>query len=147
MALDSGESARVACKPSRPQANQGPPSANHDLRQTYPCSKGKREAFAHQLISMYLALGRLHTAEDLLERLRVADGENPYLIHQELGDVMTKVATVVRRNDQLESGLAKESYVVIPGSGTGDLQGLRGDGHSDVGHGLEHPFVLSYELG
>ncbi|MEM7475665.1 MAG: succinate dehydrogenase flavoprotein subunit [Planctomycetota bacterium] len=29
-------------------------------------------------------------------------GENPYLIHQELGDVMTKAATVVRRNDQLD---------------------------------------------
>ncbi len=28
--------------------------------------------------------------------------ENPYLIHHELGDVMTKAATVVRRNDQLE---------------------------------------------
>ena len=29
--------------------------------------------------------------------------ENPYRIHQELGDVMTKAATVVRRNDQLEA--------------------------------------------
>ena len=33
--------------------------------------------------------------------------ENPYLIHQELGDLMTRVATVVRRNDQLESALSK----------------------------------------
>src|SRR5439155_16212536 len=38
---------------------------------------------------------------------RSGGGENPYLIHQELGDVMTKVATVVRRNDQLQSGLEK----------------------------------------
>jgi succinate dehydrogenase / fumarate reductase flavoprotein subunit len=30
--------------------------------------------------------------------------ENPYLIHQELGDAMTRAATVVRRNDQLEEG-------------------------------------------
>jgi succinate dehydrogenase / fumarate reductase flavoprotein subunit len=30
--------------------------------------------------------------------------ENPYLIHQELGDAMTRAATVVRRNDQLEDG-------------------------------------------
>jgi succinate dehydrogenase / fumarate reductase flavoprotein subunit len=29
-------------------------------------------------------------------------GENPYMIHRELGDVMTKAATVVRRNEQLE---------------------------------------------
>ncbi|WP_164101628.1 succinate dehydrogenase flavoprotein subunit [Candidatus Laterigemmans baculatus] len=33
--------------------------------------------------------------------------ENPYLIHQELGDVMTRVATVVRHNKQLEEGYAK----------------------------------------
>ncbi|MEZ6094520.1 MAG: succinate dehydrogenase flavoprotein subunit [Pirellulaceae bacterium] len=32
---------------------------------------------------------------------RTDGGENPYLIHQQLGDVMTKAATVVRRNDQL----------------------------------------------
>jgi succinate dehydrogenase / fumarate reductase flavoprotein subunit len=34
-----------------------------------------------------------------------AGGENPYLIHQELGDVMTRAATVVRRNDQLEEAI------------------------------------------
>ena len=34
-------------------------------------------------------------------------GENPYLIHQELGDVMTRTATVVRVNDQLQDALAK----------------------------------------
>ena len=33
--------------------------------------------------------------------------ENPYLIHQELGDVMTKAALVVRRNEQIQSGLDK----------------------------------------
>ena len=33
--------------------------------------------------------------------------ENPYLIHQELGDLMTRVATVVRRNDQLTEAIAK----------------------------------------
>ena len=33
--------------------------------------------------------------------------ENPYVIHQELGDVMTKTATVVRRNDQLTGAIEK----------------------------------------
>ena len=33
--------------------------------------------------------------------------ENPYLIHQELGDIMTRVATVVRRNDQLTEAIGK----------------------------------------
>lgn len=34
-------------------------------------------------------------------------GENPYLIHQELGDVLTRAATVVRRNDQLQEAIVK----------------------------------------
>jgi len=33
---------------------------------------------------------------------RDGGGENPYLVHQQLGDVMTKAATVVRRNQQLQ---------------------------------------------
>ena len=33
--------------------------------------------------------------------------ENPYVIHQELGDVMTKAATVVRDNGQLKTALDK----------------------------------------
>ncbi|MGH8621160.1 MAG: DUF3224 domain-containing protein [Burkholderiales bacterium] len=53
---------------------------------------------------------------------------------------------VLRRAGVFESGQAKESYSVIPGSGTGELRGLRGDGTSAVGHGTEHPFMLNYEL-
>jgi succinate dehydrogenase / fumarate reductase flavoprotein subunit len=34
---------------------------------------------------------------------RTAGAENPYDLHQELGLIMTRVATVVRRNDQLEA--------------------------------------------
>jgi succinate dehydrogenase / fumarate reductase, flavoprotein subunit len=37
---------------------------------------------------------------------RSGGGENPYLLHQQLGDVLTKAATVVRRNDQLRESLA-----------------------------------------
>jgi succinate dehydrogenase / fumarate reductase flavoprotein subunit len=33
--------------------------------------------------------------------------ENPYVLHQQLGDVMTKAATVVRRNDQLREAIEK----------------------------------------
>ena len=53
---------------------------------------------------------------------------------------------VLQRTGVFEGGQAKESYSVIPGSATGDLQGLLGDGSSAVGHGMEHPFTLSYEL-
>jgi hypothetical protein len=53
---------------------------------------------------------------------------------------------VLQRIGVFEDGQAKESYSVVPNSGTGELQGLRGDGSSSVGHGMEHPFVLNYEL-
>jgi hypothetical protein len=53
---------------------------------------------------------------------------------------------VLQRVGVFEGGLAKESYSVIPGSGTGDLRGLQGDGRTAVGHGTEHPFTLAYDL-
>jgi hypothetical protein len=53
---------------------------------------------------------------------------------------------VFQRTGVFEGGQAKEAYSVVPGSGTGELQGLRGEGSSSVGHGMEHPFVLTYEL-
>lgn len=53
---------------------------------------------------------------------------------------------VLQRTGVFEDGQAKESYAVIPNSATGQLKGLRGEGSSSVGHGLEHPFLLTYEL-
>jgi hypothetical protein len=53
---------------------------------------------------------------------------------------------VLQRTGTFENGQASESYSVIPASATGDLHGLLGDGTSAVGHGMEHPFSLSYEL-
>ena len=53
---------------------------------------------------------------------------------------------VLQRTGVFEGGQAKESYSVIPGSATGELIGLRGEGNTAVGHGMEHPFTLDYEL-
>jgi Protein of unknown function (DUF3224) len=53
---------------------------------------------------------------------------------------------VLLRTGVFEGGQAKESYSVVPGSATGELHGLRGEGTSAVGHGLEHPFTLDYEF-
>ncbi|MGA7614731.1 MAG: DUF3224 domain-containing protein [Thermoanaerobaculia bacterium] len=53
---------------------------------------------------------------------------------------------VLQRTGTFEGGEARESYSVIPGSATGDLQGLAGEGSSAVGHGGEHPFTLNYEF-
>lgn len=64
-----------------------------------------------------------------------------------VGRIGAKSGTfVLERTGVFEGGQAKESYSVIPGSATGDLQGLLGEGSSAVGHGMEHPFTLNYEL-
>jgi hypothetical protein len=54
---------------------------------------------------------------------------------------------VLQRTGVFEGGLAKEVYSVIPGSASGELKGLLGEGSSAVGHGMEHPFTLNHELG
>jgi hypothetical protein len=53
---------------------------------------------------------------------------------------------VLQRIGVFENGEAKENYSVVPGSATGELTGLKGEGDSAVGHGMEHPFELSYEF-
>jgi len=62
-------------------------------------SAGAKRAAAPE--SLYTAT--LRKEEERHEALikRRGGGENPYGIHQELGELMTRVATVVRRNDQL----------------------------------------------
>ena len=54
------------------------------------------------------ALRKSQQAHDALLS-RDSGSENPYLIHQELGEVMTSSATVVRRNDQLRDAYEKVS--------------------------------------
>jgi len=62
----------------------------------------------------------------------------------QIGD--KKGSFVLQRTGVFEGGQAKETYTVVGGSATGDLSGLRGEGRSSVGHGMEHPFALDYEL-
>lgn len=54
---------------------------------------------------------------------------------------------VLQRQGVFKNGKAKESYTVVRGSATGELVGLVGEGRTAVGHGMEHPFTLDYELG
>ena len=76
------------------------------------------------------------------------DGSATFVgLERVVGRIGGKTGTfVLQRTGIFENGVAKESYSVIPGSATEELQGLRGDGSSAVGHGMEHPFTLSYEL-
>ena len=77
-----------------------------------------------------------------------SDGSATFVgLERVIGRIAGKTGSfVLQRTGVFEGGQAKESYFVIPGSGTGELHGLLGDGASAVGHGMEHPFTLSYEL-
>ena len=89
-------------------------------------------------------------AEGTVEYLMIygSDGSATFVgLERVVGRIGAKAGSfVLQRTGVFESGLAKESYVVVSGSATGELQGLVGDGSSAVGHGMEHPFALSYEL-
>ena len=67
-------------------------------------SKGHADVSSSLIESAVAAQTQRH--DDLLTSHSGYD-ENPYLIHQELGDLMTRVATVVRRNDQLTEAIEK----------------------------------------
>ena len=77
-----------------------------------------------------------------------ADGTATFVGHERFtGRVAGKSGGfVMQRIGAFEGGQAKETYSVIPGSGTGELRAIRGEGASSVGHGMEHPFTLRYEM-
>jgi hypothetical protein len=76
------------------------------------------------------------------------DGSATFIgLERIVGRVAGKAGSfVLQRTGTFEGGLAKESYSVIPGSGTGELRGLHGEGTSAVGHGNQHPMTLDYEF-
>lgn len=78
-----------------------------------------------------------------------SDGSATFVgLERVVGKIAGKVGSfVLQRSGMFEGGVAKESYSVIPGSGTGELVGLSGEGTSAVGHGTEHPITLHYQLG
>ena len=54
---------------------------------------------------------------------------------------------VLQRIGADEDGVVKETYSVVPGSGTGELQGLRGTGSASLGEQADrYPFTLDYDF-
>ncbi|HEX9893332.1 MAG TPA: DUF3224 domain-containing protein, partial [Gemmatimonadales bacterium] len=45
-----------------------------------------------------------------------------------------------------EDGVSKTTWTVVPGSGTGELAGLKGKGGFASGHAERYPITLEYEL-
>ena len=57
--------------------------------------------------SMFEAECKKHRETDEQLQKRGSGGENPYLLHAQMGEIMTGAATVVRRNDQLQDAVEK----------------------------------------
>ncbi len=54
---------------------------------------------------------------------------------------------VLQHSGTFEGGTVKATWFVVPGSGTGDLRDLRGEGGFVAEHGQQHtPFTLDYDL-
>lgn len=45
---------------------------------------------------------------------------------------------------QFAGGTAKDTWTVVDGSGTGDLQGLRGEGHTKASSGQQAEYTFDY---
>src|SRR5881396_2159598 len=75
-----------------------------------------------------------------------SDGSATFVgLERVTGQVAGKAGTFVfQRTGIFENGVAKETFTVIPNSGTGELRSLRGEGTSEVGHGSEYPLTLNY---
>lgn len=67
-------------------------------------------------------------------------------VERVIGRLAGKTGTfVLEHRGSYENGTAKATCRVVRGSGTGDLEGLRGEGTFEAG-GREAPFELEYEL-
>jgi hypothetical protein len=52
---------------------------------------------------------------------------------------------VLQHSGTAQGGTVKATYFVVPGSGAGDLRGLRGEGGFTLsGHAQHYPFTLDY---
>ena len=69
--------------------------------------------------------------------------ETPYGEGQDLPKLTRATVTKTFTGDIVGEGHV--DYLMMYRSG--ELRGLRGEGTSAVGHGIEHPLTLNYELG
>ncbi len=53
---------------------------------------------------------------------------------------------VLQHTGTFEGGAARATWVVVPGSGTGDLRGLRGDGGFAFAHAERYSMRLDYDV-
>ena len=77
-----------------------------------------------------------------------ADGSAGFVgIERVIGRVGDKRGTFVFQHvGRFRNGIAESTWSVVPSSGTGELQGLRGEVSSALGHAKSFPVEFNYEL-
>jgi hypothetical protein len=53
---------------------------------------------------------------------------------------------VLRHQGTFQGGTATTDWFVVPGSGTGELTGLRGEGRFSGGHAEQYPWMLDFDF-
>lgn len=90
------------------------------------------------------------TGEGKLEYLMMyrADGSASIIgLERVVGSVGGRSGSfVLQHSGTFEGGVATVTLLVVPGSGTGDLRGLRGNGGFSVGHQQPYSMTLDYDL-
>ncbi len=62
------------------------------------------------------------------------------------GDIEGEGSFVLQVSGTFEGGMSKATWFVVPGSGTGELRGLRGEGGFPPHHGRTVPITLDYDF-
>ena len=85
---------------------------------------------------------------DLLMAYGAEQGSAAYVgLERVVGTVHGRSGSfVLSHNATMERGEGKANLSVVPGSGTGELRGLRGEARISVGPDGGHSFELDYEL-
>ncbi len=88
--------------------------------------------------------------EGTLEYLMIYHSDNLvdfFGLEQIVGRLGGREGSFVLRHEGLyENGAAKTTWTVVPGSATGELRGLRGQGGFVAHHNQPTPFTLEYEF-
>jgi hypothetical protein len=76
------------------------------------------------------------------------DGSVPFIgLERVVGRVGDRSGSfVLQHSGTFEGGAAKATWFVVPGSGTGDLRGLRGEGGYVATHEQPTPCTLDYDF-
>lgn len=88
--------------------------------------------------------------EGVLEYLMIhrTDGSASFVgLERVIGRVGDRSGSfVLQHSGTFEGGTAKATWFVVPGSGTGDLNGLRGKGGFAAAHAEHYPITLEYDF-